>query len=196
MSTFPRADTRCSNCGRDVEPDIAIKMDYCSACGHPIERTEEDPGELGPSGTDARLKPDRPSERWSCRDRCFFSTAAGARGRNRRPHGKTENPHQGPDQGRTQGGRLDAVRTLRSARASRRGRSLVPEMPPVSPLPPPDERPPSKDPARGVTQAGRRDPVFAVKNAQASARSIERPFGRGKNPASLEATTGPAERCS
>ena len=48
MSTFPKVDTRCSNCGRNVEPDIAIEMDYCSACGHPIERSEEkDPGDSG-----------------------------------------------------------------------------------------------------------------------------------------------------
>ena len=44
--------------------------------------------------------------------------------------GKTENPHHGPNQGRTRGGSLDAVRALRPARAGGHRRSVVQEMPP------------------------------------------------------------------
>ena len=44
--------------------------------------------------------------------------------------GKAKNPHHGPNQGRTRGGRLDAVRALRPARAGGHRRSVVQEMPP------------------------------------------------------------------
>ena len=29
---------QCASCGRAVEADIAVELDYCSACGHEIER--------------------------------------------------------------------------------------------------------------------------------------------------------------
>ena len=35
----------CPNCHRNIEHDLAIEMAYCSACGHPIERPQEDPGD-------------------------------------------------------------------------------------------------------------------------------------------------------
>ena len=44
--------------------------------------------------------------------------------------GKAKNPHHGPNQGRTRGGSLDAVRALRPARAGGHRRSVVQEMPP------------------------------------------------------------------
>ena len=48
----------------------------------------------------------------------------------RHKDGKAKNPHHGPNQGRTQGGSLDAVRALRPARAGGHRRSVVQEMPP------------------------------------------------------------------
>ena len=44
--------------------------------------------------------------------------------------GKAKNPHHGPNQGRTRGGSLDAVRALRPARAGGHRRSVVQEMSP------------------------------------------------------------------
>ena len=32
----------CPNCHRSIEHDLAIEMAYCSACGHPVERPEEE----------------------------------------------------------------------------------------------------------------------------------------------------------
>ncbi len=34
---------RCTHCGRDVRSDLEAEKDYCSACGHPIERPDEEP---------------------------------------------------------------------------------------------------------------------------------------------------------
>ena len=46
MITSPQVDAwQCAHCGRNTEPDIAIELDYCSACGHPIE-PPNDPGKL------------------------------------------------------------------------------------------------------------------------------------------------------
>ena len=56
-------------------------------------------------------------------------------------YGKAENPHRGPNPGRTQGGSLDAVRALRPPRTGGHRRSVVPEMPPVPPLASPGKRP-------------------------------------------------------